>query len=294
MSCTYRILISVDGGGVRGVIPLSILDHVYSFLNKEDCDVSRCFDVFAASSTSAIFTGAIMLRDEENKLIYPPQDILNLYKRRGGQLFSKQTSQPIANNKYPLSFLLNRFFDGITMEDLRKHFLFVSYNQSLEEAFIFSDTMTFYRDLSLSKVMQACCAYPGVFPSVKLGNKELIDGVFAAKNPTEIAYHHTRMLYPHDPIIVISLGVGEPPENQSDFFDKESQLIHESMKAKANNDRNLVYFRFQPPIPFVPSRTFTSNEESIDKLIEVTEEYMHNKKEDFTELFDFLTQKSLA
>src|SRR5690606_23973095 len=105
-----------------------------------------------------------MLRDEDDKLIYPPNDILNLYVKRGGQLFNNpQGSSALTTNKYPLSFLLNRFFDGVTMNDLRKHFLFVSYNQSLEEAFLFSDTMIHYRDLSLSKVMQACCAYPGVF-----------------------------------------------------------------------------------------------------------------------------------
>lgn len=287
MSCTYRIILSIDGGGVRGVIPLKILDYLHTHSpSKGSCSLTTCTDVFAATSASTIFAGALMLKDIYGRIIYSPHDILALYKLRGEQLFNRT-----GNESFPLQYVLDTFFKNYTMNDLEKHFFFISYNQVTEKPFFFTDSMLHYRDLSLSKVMQACSAYPAVFPALKLGDMELIDGSLVTKNPARMAYHHARLLYPNDPIVLVSIGVGEVPLSKQDFFEKDAIHVDQELKELDKKDRNLVYFRIQPKIDYAPNEVFENIDSSIDKLITITEEYILENKSKLNEIQAFVASK---
>jgi hypothetical protein len=151
--------------------------------------------------------------------------------------------------------------------------------------------MDYYRDLSLSDVMQACSAQKHVFPSFKLGNIELADGSKIAKNPSVYAYQHTRLLYPSDPIILISIGVGEVPLDKQDSFEKQAALADITMKKYAESDRKLVYYRLQPSINFAPSEVFENIHSSIDTLIDVSDKYIDENKAKLNEINNFLMSK---
>lgn len=286
MSCTYRIVLSIDGGGVRGIIPLKILECLNTFTKENSCTITSCAEVFASTSISTIFTGALMLNDVFGRNIYSPTDMITLYQKRGLQMFNRSTS-----NASPLKFLLNSFFNDFTMNDLKKHFFFASHNLTTDKPFFFNDSMDYYRELSLSDVMQACSAQEHVFPSYKLGNMELADGSRIAKNPAEYAYQYARLLYPTDPIVLISIGVGEVPLHKQDSFEKQSVLADISMQEYAKTDRKLVYFRLQPSIDFAPSEVFENIHSSIDGLIDVSNQYIDENKTKLNEINDFLKSK---
>src|SRR5690606_19826305 len=112
----------------------------------------------------------------------------------------------------------------------------------------FTDNMERLRTMTLSKMMTACSAFPGVFPPVKMGHRLLADGILATKNPAKLAYNYARMYYPTDPIILISLGGGVDESMSFDLFESESNKTHEEMNRLAESDDNLLYFRFQPDI----------------------------------------------
>ena len=82
MVCKYRVILSIDGGGLLGIIPLKILNYLHSSLTEcdENLDVTSWVDVFSSTSASSIFTGALMLKDENNKSKYKPKDLLNFYE----------------------------------------------------------------------------------------------------------------------------------------------------------------------------------------------------------------------
>lgn len=91
MVCKYRIVLSVDGAGIRSLIPLKILDYLHqSIIHLDDeIDVTSWVDVFTSVSASSIFTGALMLKDENNRTKHTPKQILEFYRKRGTQIFSQ-------------------------------------------------------------------------------------------------------------------------------------------------------------------------------------------------------------
>lgn len=290
MVCKYRVVLSVDGGGIRGIVPLRILEFLQDAFKEIDneLDIPSMVDVFASTSTSTIFTGALMLKDQRGKSVHQPKDILSLYIRRGKQIFSKNTGLDAQNSHYPLSFVLQHFFGEITMEDLKNHFLFVSYNISAESSFSFSDTMDRYRNLPLSKVMTACSAYPGVFPPLKLGMMELVDGMLTTQNPAQLAYDYARLFYPTDPVVLISIGTGTNPDIPKDVFEIESDNIHESLKKRSIEDRNLLYFRFQPSLHSLSTYSFEDESNSILDLLSETNDFIEHNKSDFDRLLHLM------
>lgn len=294
MVCKYRVVLSIDGGGIRGIVPLRILEFLQDSFRDidEELDIPSWVDVFSSTSTSTIFTGALMLRDQRGKSMHKPHDILSLYIKRGKQIFSKNTGVDAQNSIYPLSFVLEHFFGGITMEDLKNHFLFVSYNSSAESSFSFSDTMDRYRNLPLSKVMMACSAYPGVFPPLKLGTMELVDGMLTTQNPAQMAYDYARLFYPTDPIVLISIGTGTNPEASKDVFEIESDNIHEKLKALSVNDRSLLYFRFQPELHSLSTYSFEDESNSILELLSETNDFIDSHKNDFDRLLQLMEIKA--
>ena len=293
MQCKYRVILSLDGGGIRGLIPLKILSYIQSQIEEMDktVDISTWVDVFSATSTGSIIGGALMLQDEDGKAKFSPNEMMDFYCKRGQQIFNKNIGINPENSMYPLSFVLNHFFSGITIEDLRKRFLFVSYDLNSDSQYLFTDKADRFRSLPLSKIMIACSAFPGVFPPLELGNLLLADGIVAAKNPSELAYNYARMFYPNDPIILLSLGTGQSEYNEMDIIDKEMERVHSNMTKLSKDDSNLLYFHFQPILKNPLQSDSESTKENIDSLLSDTETFIAEKKADFNRLFTLMKIK---
>ena len=77
---TFRLL-SIDGGGIRGLVPALILQHIEE---RTDCRICELFDVIAGTSTGGIL--ALGLTGEGPK---SASEIVALYKNEGPRIFSK-------------------------------------------------------------------------------------------------------------------------------------------------------------------------------------------------------------
>jgi len=293
MECKYRVILSIDGGGIRGVVPLKILTYIQDQVSQMDdkVDISSWVDVFSASSTGSIISGALMLRNENGRGKFSPAEMLELYQKRGQQIFSKNIGLDPAHSKYPLSFILDHFFGGINIEHLHKRFLFVSYDLNSDSQYLFTDTADRFRSLPLSKIMIACSAFPGIYPPLSLGNLLLADGIVAAKNPSELAYNYAKMFYPNDPIILISLGTGQSEFNEMDIIDKEMEIIQRNLTNLSKEDSRLLYYRFQPTLIDPPSSESDTTKENIDSLLRDTEEYIKQNQSEFKHLFSLMKIK---
>lgn len=83
---TIRIL-SIDGGGLRGVVPLTILSEVQRRI-KDSPELWKCFDLIAGTSTGGLITSAMTLGDRETcKAKYSLEQILDVYLNRGHEIF---------------------------------------------------------------------------------------------------------------------------------------------------------------------------------------------------------------
>lgn len=293
MQCKYRVVVSIDGGGIRGILPLRVIEHIQNTVAKfeESANPSNWVDVYAATSTGTIISGALMMKDADGKCIHAPKDIMGLYLRRGEQIFAKSPQQLTSKHKYPLNFVLDHFFGATTLNELDKRFLFFSYDLNGDEPFYFNDGMDHLRTMSLAKMMTACSAFPGVFPPLKMGHRLLADGILATKNPARMAYNYARLFYPEDPIILISLGAGSDESMDFDLFETESNKTHQNMLDLEREDDKLLYFRFQPEINHASKDISDASMENTKALLKDADAYIASNDTKFDRLFSFMKIK---
>src|ERR1044072_1561700 len=81
----FRIL-SIDGGGLRGVVPLTILKKVEELTGQP---IWKSFDLIAGTSTGGLIASALTIprSPEEKEAKYSLDDILNVYLNRGQEIF---------------------------------------------------------------------------------------------------------------------------------------------------------------------------------------------------------------
>ena len=293
MQCKYRVIVSIDGGGIRGILPIVILDHIEKKL-KEYFDIDslqNCVDLYSGTSTGAIIGSALMMQDENRNFLYSIEKIKHLYLRRGPQIFNRTLAKTTSNSIPPLEMVLENNFGDFNIKSIRKHFLFLSYDLNSERPFMFTDKMERFRDVPLSKILMACTAVPGLFTPVKFGELELADGVIAAKNPAKLAYEYTKMFYPNDPIILLSLGTGKMPVTQHDLIEEEMESTHNNLKETSSTDPNLIYFRFQPELKQASHEMDNTDPKNINALENDAKKYITENKSMFESLYNLLEIK---
>lgn len=279
-SCKYRVVVSIDGGGKKGLIPLRVLSFLEEQLNMfvERSHLSSWVDVYAGTSTSAIIAGALAVSGVNGRDHYP-SEMTELYLRRGKHFFDPQRS---SHSVHPLNYVLEHFYGDLTLGQIRKHFLFVSYDLDRDEPFLFSDSQHHIQQIAISKMMQACCASPGFLDAVRIGNKRLADGMLTAKNPSKLAFQYARVFYPDDPIVLVSIGTGMSRELTFEEIQAEEQ--HRMLMDMARNDSGLVYFRFNPEL--------SAPEVEMEELLQMTDQYIHDNMPSFERLLHLMEIKA--
>ncbi|PON49739.1 Patatin-related protein [Parasponia andersonii] len=96
-------VLSIDGGGIRGIIPGTMLAFLESELQKldgEDARIADYFDVIAGTSTGGLVTAMLAAPDENNRPIFAAKDINDFYLQHCPKIF------PQDNRYYIYSFSL--------------------------------------------------------------------------------------------------------------------------------------------------------------------------------------------
>jgi patatin-like phospholipase/acyl hydrolase len=114
---TFKVL-SIDGGGIKGLYSARILEH---FEDRFNCHIADYFDLICGTSTGGLIALGLSLN-------IPVGLISNLYYRRGKQIFPKRNSfltslkQVFLRSKHDNSELrraLEEMFGGRTLADSR-------------------------------------------------------------------------------------------------------------------------------------------------------------------------------
>ncbi|KAK1588958.1 hypothetical protein Q3G72_029031 [Acer saccharum] len=88
-------VLSVDGGGIRGIISGVILAYLESQLQELDDDkdarLADYFDVIAGTSTGGLITALLTAPDENGRPISAAEDIVPFYKQNGPEIFPQTT-----------------------------------------------------------------------------------------------------------------------------------------------------------------------------------------------------------
>lgn len=187
---TFRIL-SLDGGGIRGVMTASILEEIEKLVGSP---LNQHFDLIAGTSTGSIVASGIAKG-------YAASKLLELYRIKGKRIFPYQSrwtperiplliryglSAPKFSSDGLIEVLKEEFGDG-KLSDLANLVLITSYDTQNRELIVFKN---WRKDFETVPIWEACtcsASAPTFFPAHKLEIKgkihAAIDGGVYANNP---------------------------------------------------------------------------------------------------------------
>ena len=86
-------MLSLDGGGIRGIIPATILTRLEKILQEKDnhssLKIGDYVDFVAGTSTGGILGCIYLTPNEQGTAKYSAQDALDLYVKHGSAIFSR-------------------------------------------------------------------------------------------------------------------------------------------------------------------------------------------------------------
>jgi len=217
-------ILSIDGGGIRGIIPAMILAEVERRTNKNICDM---FDLVAGTSTGGILALALTKPSKTGGSEYCAKSLVSLYEKQGERIFSRsiwhriQAVGNIAEVKYSsegIEKVLEETFGKTRLRDALLPVIVTSYDIERQKPFIFKSFRASKNpedDFFMKDAARATSAAPTFFEPCKIdvtGPEEyyaLIDGLVFASNPALCAFVEAREIY-HDTdnYRVLSLGTG--------------------------------------------------------------------------------------
>ncbi|WP_265015340.1 patatin-like phospholipase family protein [Wolbachia endosymbiont (group B) of Camptogramma bilineatum] len=207
-----KYILSVDGGGIRGIIPAIILAEIESRTKKP---ISQIFDLMAGTSTGGIIVAGLC---KSNKLQYSANDLVELYQEYGAYIFQaslwrKSIASWLSGSQYSyknMEFILNKYFGESTMADIASNLLLTSYDIHNNCEFFFKSWKE--ENIKLKDALRATTAAPTYFTPKRLKisqtERVLIDGGVFANNPAACAYASAKRLFLNDDIVLVSIGTG--------------------------------------------------------------------------------------
>lgn len=232
-----RLILSLDGGGVRGVLPAKLLNWLEEGLEADlkarfphapspDIRIGDCFDLIAGTSTGGII--ALTLRTPDRvtqrpkfKTVTP----LSLYQTSSVDIFPKKG---LLSGWFSAKFdsealkrICRENFGELSLHDLPKPTLITAYDIHQEDLFLFKSweaKTTPSMRFKIKDVAVATSSAPTYLPAMvvvaeadgvnKPVTHTLVDGGVSANNPALQAYIEAQELYPRDKLHIISLGCG--------------------------------------------------------------------------------------
>jgi patatin-like phospholipase/acyl hydrolase len=213
MSEKVRIL-SIDGGGIRGVIPATVLAEIEKRSGKR---IAELFDFVAGTSTGGILALGLTLDDGTGKPRYSAGDLRSLYVERGAEIFPPlrpswlRAARGIMVERYPagaLEQVLKDYMSGdgeaAMLSGALVPVLIPAYEIELRTPFFFrsvrakDDPKVF--DFPVWQVARATSAAPTYFEAAHLVSGDdaadpfaLVDGGVFANNPSMCAFADVRL-----------------------------------------------------------------------------------------------------
>lgn len=204
-------ILSIDGGGIRGIIPgviLTYLEKRLQALTGTNLKIGDFFDMVAGTSTGGILACLYLAPGEDGKAKFSANDAVQLYLKEGETIFATTTFEKIIKlydlftPKYSAAHLekyLQRFFGNTKLNELIKPCLITSYEITQRNAVLFTsaDAKESLRNFYVRDVARATSAAPTYFPPARIKSDEgevfsLVDGGVYANNPALCAYAEAR------------------------------------------------------------------------------------------------------
>ncbi|XP_030545357.2 patatin-like protein 2 isoform X2 [Rhodamnia argentea] len=247
-------VLSIDGGGVRGIIPATILAFLESELQEldgEDARLADYFDVIAGTSTGGLVTAMLTAPNEEDRPLFAAKDIQSFYLEHSPKIFpqkrgtwgrARKLVKSLRGPKYDAEYLrglIRQKLGETRFHDTLAHVVIPTFDIERLQPTIFSSyevSKSPSPDARLSDICIGTSATPTYLPAHYFSTRDiqghtrefhLIDGGVAANNPALVAISQvTKQIFDANPdffpigatdcgrFLVISIGTGSPKIEQ--------------------------------------------------------------------------------
>ncbi|PKI57164.1 hypothetical protein CRG98_022454 [Punica granatum] len=115
-------ILSIDGGGIRGIIPGVILAFLESELQKldgEDARLADYFDIIAGTSTGGLIAGMLTAPNNKNRPLIAAKDITSFYIDHGPKIFPRH-SPPLGSATKIVRTMFGPKYNGKYLHKLLK------------------------------------------------------------------------------------------------------------------------------------------------------------------------------
>ncbi len=228
-------ILSIDGGGIRGIIPGMILVSLEQKIKKAtgnpDAHLSEYFDFFAGTSSGGMLISILLCPDPQDpsKPKYSAQGALNIFLKHGTDIFTTSSWRRFLNqfglltelyDEHVLEKILEEYFGDQRLRELIKPCIMTAYNIELRKNHLFRQQKAIShgdsRDFYIKDVCRATSAAPTYFSVAEIysiaGTRyPLVDGGVFAHNPSITALLEVLKTYKTfkiDDVHILSLGTG--------------------------------------------------------------------------------------
>jgi patatin-like phospholipase/acyl hydrolase len=247
-------ILSIDGGGIRGILPGQILVGLEQKLKEQskndNARIADYFDLIAGTSTGGILTCAYLCPEpDSNRPKYTAAEAVDIYLERGDEIFDVSFWQKsrslggLTDEKYDAAELeeaLDDTLGEVMLAELVKPCLITAYDVRRRKPHFFRQHDAVQhgagRNFRVKDVARATSAAPTFFEAARIKSEAkvtypLIDGGVFANNPAMCAYtearvHHgfspDRIKFPHaKDMIMVSLGTDSGQKKRASYNYKE-------------------------------------------------------------------------
>lgn len=214
-----KLILSLDGGGIRGAATAQFLMRVDATLrNEHRTSLREQVDFYAGTSTGSLIALALATTDmslEDINGLYSATSARQIFADNRGWFELDGINAPKYEAKGK-STMLKKHLGQAKLRDVPagKQVLVVTYGIERRRPHVLKSSKREHHKLLAWQVADASSAAPTYFPTrdMKLGpdNEQtwLIDGGVIANNPTMCAIAEACRLWPHEPRRVLSIGTG--------------------------------------------------------------------------------------
>jgi len=241
MSRTKRFILSIDGGGVRGLIPLRVLESLESRLVHRGIDrpMHELFDLMAGTSTGGLIAAGLCAPrpgGTNGEAAATIAELREFYERDAREIFSYSLSTRLARafsnplglfdetyDARPLERLLKERFGWTSMASGLCKLVLTAYDIERRRAVFMTNGLeengTRPDDYYFWQAVRATTAAPSYFEPAKIENltrkreEAMVDGGVFMNDPAIAAFLEARKIgWEEDELVIISLGTGRAKE----------------------------------------------------------------------------------
>jgi len=215
-------ILSIDGGGIRGILPAKILQAMDSELKniQPQKDIASAFDLIGGTSTGGIIAlGLCSTPKIDNRTVrYTPSELLRFYTENAKDIFKVQSRIPpttgpgIKAAQYGaegVEIFLKSKFGNLAMSEVEKPVVVFAFDiRSNQLQYISSKSLDGF-NCFVWEAARATSAAPTYFPAKSIHDKVLVDGGVYMNNPSLQLLFLAKQQYPDaKEYVLISLGTG--------------------------------------------------------------------------------------